>query len=193
MRADGCKLLEMIGPSFTITHSIGAAYATLMTDQCPELFMRSVNIEPGNIPFQSYVGNATVPAVGRTSCRPWGLTNTPIGYDPPITDPSHLQTVTVGTDTPPLRSCILQKGPARKLPNIAKVPYMALRGNASPHITYDHCIIDYLKQVGGKPDSIKLDDIGIHGNTHFSYLEKNNLEIAAVVEKWIKKHAKGIE
>ena len=33
---------------------------------------------------------------------------------------------------------------------------------------------------------IKLGDIGIHGNGHFSFLEKNNLQIAAVVESWIK-------
>jgi len=33
---------------------------------------------------------------------------------------------------------------------------------------------------------IKLGEIGIHGNDHLSFLEKNNLQIAAVVESLIK-------
>jgi hypothetical protein len=185
MRQSGCALLELLGPSFTISHSIGASYPILFSDQCPELMLGNVNIEPGNIPFESYVGNATVPAVGRTASRPWGLTNTPLTYSPPITDPSQLQTITVGNDTAGLRSCILQTNPPHTLPNIAKVPYVAITGEASPHITYDQCIINFLKQAGASPDWIKLGNLGIHGNGHFSYLEKNNLDVAAVAEQWI--------
>lgn len=99
------------------------------------------------------------------------------------------QTVTVGEDSPALRSCILQVEPARQLTNIARVPYLALTGEASPHITYDQCVIDYLQQCGVNADWIKLAEIGIRGNGHFSYLEMNNLEIAAVAEEWISQHA----
>lgn len=45
----------------------------------------------------------------------------------------------------------------------------------------------YLEQIGGKPDWIKLGDIGIYGNGHFAHLELNNMEIAAVVHDWIQK------
>jgi hypothetical protein len=55
------------------------------------------------------------------------------------------------------------------------------------HITYDHCIIDYLKQVGADPEWIKLSDIGIKGNAHFMHLEKNNGEVAGVVLDWIER------
>ena len=34
---------------------------------------------------------------------------------------------------------------------------------------------------------IKLADIGIHGNGHMMMLEKNNMEIAAVMSRWIEK------
>lgn len=71
------------------------------------------------------------------------------------------------------------------LPNIASVPYVAITGAASPHITYDHCVIAYLQQTGGSPDWIKLGDIGITGNAHFAHLELNNLEIAEVIHEWI--------
>lgn len=185
MRAAGCDLLSRIGPSFLVTHSFGAQFATVITDQCPDLVVGSVNVEPGNIPFQSLIGNSTVPFVGRTPSRPWGLTVNPVTYDPPAAASSDLQTVTVGDDTPGNRSCIVQAEPARKLPNIAKVPYLALTGEASVHITYDRCVLLFLQQAGVKADWIKLADVGIKGNSHFSFQEKNNLQIAAVANKWI--------
>ena len=36
-------------------------------------------------------------------------------------------------------------------------------------------------------DFIRLADIGIRGNGHFLMLEKNNLEIAAVIADWLAK------
>ncbi|KAK7534211.1 Alpha/Beta hydrolase protein [Phyllosticta citribraziliensis] len=185
MRKAGCQLLEMIGSSFLISHSAGSTYATLLSDQCPNLIKANVNIEPGNTPFQSLVGNSTVPAVGRTSARPYGLTTTEIGYVPALNSSADLETVWVGDDLAGNRSCVMQTEPARQLPNIAKVPYVAITGAASPHITYDHCIINYLKQVGVDPEWIKLEDRGILGNGHFMYLEKNSDEIAAVVLEWM--------
>ena len=43
----------------------------------------SINLEPGNMPFQNLVGNSTVPAVGYSPARPCGLTSTLIYYSPP--------------------------------------------------------------------------------------------------------------
>lgn len=96
--------------------------------------------------------------------------------------------MSVGNETLGLRNCYRQQEPARQLPKIASVPYLMITSEASVHITYDHCIVDYMKQVGGDPDWIKLGDIGIEGNGHFMHVEKNNLEIAAVVEGWINAH-----
>ncbi len=141
MRIAGCDLLSRIGPSFLVSHSFGAQFAIVLSDQCPELVKGSVNVEPGNIPFQSLIGNATVPFVGRSSARPWGFTVGPVKYDPPAAAATDIQTVTVGPDTPGNRSCVAQAEPARKLPNVAKVPYLALTGEASVHITYDHCAL----------------------------------------------------
>ncbi len=186
MRASGCALLSLIGRSYLLSHSIGALHPLLISDQCPDLVAANINLEPGNIPFQSYTGNATS-SVGRTPNRPWGLTNTRITYDPPANSPSDLKTVNNETDSPARRSCIYQAEPARKLPQIAKVKYVAFTGEASPHITYDQCVVNYLRQAGVKVDWIKLGEVGVHGNGHFSFLEKNNLDVAEVVEDWIQK------
>ncbi|KAK4550227.1 hypothetical protein LTR36_003194 [Oleoguttula mirabilis] len=189
MRSAGCTLLSMIGvESYLISHSAGATYPMLMSDQCPDLIKGNINLEPGNTPFQNLVGNTTVPAVGYSAARACGLTATLIEYSPAVTNCSQLEIVVVGTDTPGNRSCYMQTSPAHQLPNIAKVPYVAITGAASPHATYDHCTIAYLNQAGVSTDWIKLADIGIEGNGHFLYLEKNNLEIAGVVEQWIKEN-----
>lgn len=189
MRAAGCTLLSLIGRSNILCHSNGCTYVTLMSDQCPELVRASFNLEPGNVPFQSLIGNATVPAVGRTRSRPYGLTYTPITYDPPVVNATtDLHVIEVGVDTPGHRSCYLQSNSStiRTLPQIAKVPYVMLTTANSPHITYDHCFIPFFEQVDVKDVTwIKFGDLGITGNGHFSFIEKNNLELAAVVEKEI--------
>lgn len=173
MRYAGCELMSLIGPSFLISHSIGAVHPILLSDECPSLVVGNVNLEPGNIPFESYVGNATS-SVGRTAARPFGLTVTNLNYDPLISNYTDLVTETVGEVTPSLRSCIQQANSTAKytihmLPNVAKVPYVALTGEATPHITYDHCVINYLNQVGVKTDWIKMADVGVRGNAHFGY------------------------
>ena len=191
MRAAGCTLLSLIGASNLLCHSNGCAYTALMSDQCPELVNANFNLEPGNLPFQSLIGNSTVPSVGRSRSRPYGLTNTPITYDPPVANATtDLITVEVGPDTPGNRSCFLQSpdSPIHTLTQISKVPYIMFTAANSPHITYDHCFVSYLAQAG-VPDVtwIKFGDLGIQGNAHFSFIEENNLELAAVVEGEIAK------
>lgn len=93
----------------------------------------------------------------------------------------------IGNDTLEHRDCYQQVEPARQLPNVSTVPYLGITSEGSTHITFGHCIINYLKQVGGTPEWIKLPDIGVRGNGHFMHLELNNLKIAKIVEKWILK------
>lgn len=193
MRASGCELVRLIRPSFLISHSIGAVHPIVISDECPSLVAGNVNLEAGNIPFQSYVGNATS-SVGRTAARPFGLTVTNLNYDPPISNYTDLITETVGEDTPSLRSCIQQSNSTANytihtLPSVAKVPYVLFTGEASPHATYDHCVILYLNQVGVATDWIKLADVGVTGNGHFGYIELNSAKYFKVVEEWIANRA----
>ena len=195
MRAAGCKLLSLIGPSYLIAHSNGATYTSLMSDECPSSIKATINLEPGNIPFQSLFGNDTVPAVGRLPSRPYGLTNTPITYDPPVSNATtDLNPVEVGIDTLALRSCFLQSNESavHTLTEIAKVPYIMFTAANSPHITYDHCFVSFLQQAGVQDVTwIKFGDLGIQGNGHFFFIELNNLELARVVDKEIARRDKG--
>ncbi len=191
MRSAGCALLAIIGKSFLISHSIGAAFPILLSDQCPDLVAGSLNLEPTTIPFETIIGSITSPNAGRAPSRQWGLANTPLTYDPAPATPADLKTVRIGVDTAGNRSCLQQADPPRRLTNIARVPYVALTGEASQHTTFDHCIVNYLRQAGGSPEWIRLWDIGIKGNGHFGYLEKNSDEYAKVAEMWLSKVSAG--
>lgn len=181
MRATGCELLGLLGPSYLVSHSSGAQYPIVIANDCPHLVAGNINLEHSTQPFWNY-GSALNAG---SDFRLWGLANTYLSYDPPVSNYTELNKTWVGNDTLARRRCYLQAEPARQLPNITSVPYLALTGEASVHATYDHCVIDFLKQAGGDPTWIKLADRNITGNGHFSMMELNNLEIAAVIDEWI--------
>jgi pimeloyl-ACP methyl ester carboxylesterase len=52
MRQSGCKLLELLGTqAYIISHSAGATYGSLMSDECPDRVRATINLEPGNTPL----------------------------------------------------------------------------------------------------------------------------------------------
>lgn len=45
---------------------------------------------------------------------------------------------------------------------------------------------------GGDAKVVHLPDLGIRGNSHFPFAEKNNVEVAGALEAWLKeKHLDG--
>jgi hypothetical protein len=50
--------------------------------------------------------------------------------------------------------------------------------------------VKYLNQAGMKTEYIRLQDKGIHGNGHMVMIEKNNLDIAKVIDDWVVKNVK---
>ena len=120
--------------------------------------------------------------------RPYGLTNIPLTYQPPVINPStDLSRVTIPPAGSELSECVLQAAPAKQLPNLAKIPQLVVTSEASFHAVYDYCTVRYLQQAGVSVDFLNLPNVGIHGNAHFVFLEKNNLVIAARVEEWIQR------
>ena len=50
---------------------------------------------------------------------------------------------------------------------------------------YDHCTAKYLAQAGVPVTAFRLGDQGIHGNAHMVMLEKNNLQVAGLIARWL--------
>lgn len=53
------------------------------------------------------------------------------------------------------------------------------------HVQYDHETVAFLAAAGVPVKHLELADIGIRGNGHFMFLEKNSNEIAGVVREWL--------
>lgn len=79
----------------------------------------------------------------------------------------------------------LQSGTPRTLPNLKGIPIVILTGEASYHAPYDHCTAKYLTQAGVTNEHVRLEKAGFRGNGHGIPSERNSLEVAAFVNKWL--------
>jgi pimeloyl-ACP methyl ester carboxylesterase len=150
-----------------------------VADARPDLVKAIVAVEPNGPPFYSEAN----PAIERA----WGITRLPLHFSPAANAVSELGMVQeTAADGPGLFKCWKQAEPARQLVNLARVPILLVTGEASFRAQYDHCTAKFLTQAGGKIEHVRLERAGIHGNGHMMMLEKNNLAIAAYLEKWLR-------
>jgi pimeloyl-ACP methyl ester carboxylesterase len=176
-QARGAELLDRIGPAVLITTSAGGPMGWLTADARPELVRAIVALEPLGPPF------AEDPALGRS--LEWGLTQAPLTYEPPITDPSKLRRVTHDPPYPGRTPLILQEEPARSLPNLRGIPIAIVSGEASWFAHQDGQTVEFLKQAGCDAEHLRLAEHGVHGNGHLMMLEKNSREVLQVILDWL--------
>ncbi len=182
-RAAGADLLDRIGPAILLTHSQSGLLGWVIADARPDKVKAIVALEPSGPPFHNHTA-------GDPKARAFGITDLPLAYEPAIASAEELATVRQDKpDAEDLITCTLQKGKPRTLANLARIPVMLAVSEASYHAPYDHCTAAYLKQAGVPVDFVRLADKGLKGNGHMMMIEKNNLEIAALVHRWIKVHA----
>jgi pimeloyl-ACP methyl ester carboxylesterase len=180
-REAGAALLDKIGPAILMTHSQTGAIGWVIADARPKLVRAIVANEPTGPPFANAV-------FATNRARPYGLTETPLAYEPPITHPSQLNpALQAEADGPNLTRCYAQADPPRKLANLQNIPIVVIAAESSYHAVYDHCTARYLKQASVPAEFVRLEEVGIRGNGHMLMIEKNNLEIADFIDKWLVK------
>ena len=179
----GAALLDKIGPAIVLTHSQSGAFGWLIADARPQLVKAVVAIEPAGPPFEATI-------IGTGKARAYGPTDIPIAYDPPIKDANELAVEREPAEEPDLFACWMQKAPARQLVNLKAIPVVVMAAEASYHQVYDHCTVKYLNQAGVKTEYIRLQDKGIRGNGHMVMIEKNNLDIAKLIDDWAQKNVR---
>ena len=161
-----------------LAHSQGGQYGWILADARPSKVKAIIAVEPIGPPFI----NAIFPPF--TPARPYGLTEIPLTFSPPIHSATDLQTMIVSSSTN--FTCIQQTSPPRKLVNLANIPVLVVTSEAGYHSVYDTCSVDFLRRAGINVDHVRLSDVGIYGNGHLMFMEKNNLQIAdQVVRKWL--------
>ena len=180
-RDAGAALLDKIGPAIIITHSQSGAIGWPIADARPKLVKGIIAAEPSGPPFADAV-------FSNNPSRLWGVTDIPMTYEPPITEAKQLSVVQQATaDGPNLERCRLQAEPARRMPTLAGIPILIIAAESSYHAVYDHCTAKYLAQAGVPNTFVRLEEVGIRGNGHMLMIEKNNLEIADFIAKWVDK------
>jgi len=175
----GAALLDKIGLAIVLTHSQSGAFGWLIADARPRLVKAIIALEPAGPPFEATI-------IGTGKARAWGPTDIPLTYDPPAKEASELAVEREPAEAPDLFACWMQKAPARQLVNLKSIPVLVVAAEASYHQAYDHCTAKYLSQAGVKTEYVRLQDKGITGNGHMMMLEKNNLEVARLLDDWVK-------
>ena len=179
VQAAGAALLDRIGPAILMTHSQSGTFGWIIAEARPSLVKAVVALEPAGPPFENAI-------LFSGKGREWGVADLKLTYDPPAASPGDLAVERQGEpDEPDLMPCWQQKAPARRLVNLADKPVLIVTGEASYHAVYDHCTARYLSEAGVPVTFVRLEHRGIHGNGHMLMLEKNNLEIAALVADWL--------
>ncbi|MCW8378645.1 alpha/beta fold hydrolase [Streptomyces justiciae] len=173
MRRRGAELLDRIGPAIVITSSAGGPSGWLMADERPDLVRAVVGLEPlgpsGPLPLS------------------WGLSASPLTYDPPADPAAGVALVDVPGENG-ATSLKLQADPPRRLPNLADIPIAILSGERSFANAMDLGTIAYLRQAGcTRVDHLALGDHGVHGNGHLMMIERNNGAALDVVTQWLEK------
>jgi pimeloyl-ACP methyl ester carboxylesterase len=187
-RAAVATLLDKVGPAILMVHSQSGPISWGIANDRPAQVKAIVAIEPSGPPFYDLIEQGAPDwfKYDDRLARPYGITNTALTYEPAIPSAEGLKPEQQkAADGPDMARCWLQAEPAHKLPNLARVRIVMIASAASYHLPYDHCTSAYLTQAGVKHDFIRLPSVGIDGNGHFMMIEKNSLEIAAFLGKWM--------
>jgi pimeloyl-ACP methyl ester carboxylesterase len=155
--SSGAQLLEKTGPAIVMVHSAGGPFGYIVANERPGLVKAIVNVEGGGAPFSG--GNA------------WGLTDIPLVYDPPVTDPAQLK-----------------DGTPRVLKNLQGIPSVYVTAERSGR-TQGPVVVAFLKQAGCRADDLQLKDKGILGNGHFMMMETNRRQVFDAIRGWIEANA----
>ena len=183
-------LLDAINsPVILLTHSQGGTPGWLTADSRPNQVKAIVTMEPAAPPIKG-VNTATLAYTDGPGGLTWGVSATPITYDPPVKNPAELQPVLEDKSDAPgdVVPCYLQKEPAHKLINLEKIPVVYLSSEGGYHREYDPCLAKWLNQAGVHAQFVRLEDVSIHGNGHEMMLEKNSDDIAKFIGNWIDKN-----
>ncbi|MGE0594366.1 MAG: alpha/beta fold hydrolase [Vicinamibacterales bacterium] len=172
----GGELLDRIGPSIIMAHSMGGPSCWIYANARPGLVKGIIAVEPNGPPF----GNLR-----------WGVTASPLEFDPPVSDVSELQSVEVPPPGPG-RSAYRLLAQPRRLRHLQGIPIAVVTAPASYHYPYDLGTVAFLRQCGCAVEHIELETRGITGNAHFMMMERNNREVLAPILEFLQERVTAV-
>src|SRR5437879_13438423 len=88
--------------------------------------------------------------------------------------------------------CYIQKEPVHKLAGMQNIRILSISAEGTYHRTFDVCIPKWLNQAGVKDEFVRLEDVGIHGNMHEMFLDRNSDAVIKIINDWIRKIVKKV-
>lgn len=173
----GRELLQLTGPAILLTHSQAGPFGWLLADACPDLVKGILALEPSGPPFS--------PDVRTPRAKNYGLADLPLHFEPPIENPENIALQLLPAPAPGLKDGWVFAESKYRLPRLSGIPILVAVSEASYHAGFDHLLSHVMTQCGVVHDFVRLEDVGIHGNSHMMMLEKNNLEIARWLCGWM--------
>ena len=82
----------------------------------------------------------------------------------------------------------MQDEPVHKLVHFQNMRILSISAEGTYHRVFDVCIPKWLNQAGAKDDFVRLEDVGIHGNMHEMFLDRNSDEVIKFIDGWLKKN-----
>lgn len=168
LQHDACGIVWLTETRHPITHSQSGQFGWILADARPNLVQAIIAIETIGPPFTNAV-------FGTELARPFGLTEVPLTFSPPITSAADLQPVDselVGSDPSANFTCF-RLASRRQLVNLMDAPVLIVTGDASYHTVYDGCTAEFLSRASVPVEHVQLGDVGIYGNGHMMFLELN--------------------
>ncbi len=173
--AAGKELLERLGPCILLTHSQAGPFGWLLADACPEKVKAVIALEPTAPPFSMDLSS---PKAGN-----YGLADLPLHFEPPVQSPEEFRLRLLSSPGEGLLDgWVLDE--ERRLPRLT-MPILLVTSEASYHAQFDHLLSYVMDQLQVRHEYLRLEEAGIRGNSHMMMLEKNNLEIADYLIRWI--------
>ena len=177
-RAAGADLLDKIGPAIIITHANAGFFGLFVAEARPNLVKAAVMYE--------------APGTGFSRGNPWGMSAIPVTWEPPVKDPSEIKTRWVANPEPDVDGYYLQEEPARRLPHLRDVAVLTVTAAAGLAAPGNPGAPAFLKQAGVKvAEEVRLASVGVHGNGHIPFIEKNHREALQPVLDWLDKNVRG--
>ncbi len=175
--AAGQELLKLTGPAILLTHSQAGPFGWLLADACPDLIKAIVALEPTSPPFSR--------DLSRPESKNYGLAELPMHFEPAVSSPADFELRLLKSEKAGQSDGWVLKDENLSLPTLQNKAIALICSEASYHAECDHLVSYVMHQLGIDHDFIRLEEAGIHGNGHMMMLEKNNLEIAGMIIRWI--------
>ncbi|HBQ4106048.1 TPA: alpha/beta fold hydrolase [Klebsiella pneumoniae] len=164
-------LLKQTGPAILMTHSLSGQYGWETAMESPKLVRSIIAFEPGAFAFPSN----DLPKNVKISLSFVGKATAP-----QVVSPERFRALTAIPVMVIIGDNVVRSESASFGEELWRVNEIRARQ-----------FVDTLNRHGGQATLFILPEHGIHGNTHFAFADKNNQQIADIVENFL--HSRGLD